>query len=67
MFYSFIQTAKANGLDPAIYLTNMLEKLPYCKTKADFEKLLPWNLKAELQADKNQTSATRQETLAKAA
>ena len=67
MFYSFIQTAKANGLDPAIYLTNMLEKLPYCRTEADFEKLLPWHLKAELQADKNQTSATRQETLAKAA
>jgi transposase len=67
MFYSFIQTAKANHLDPGLYITKMLEKLPYCKTEADFGKLLPWNLKAELQADKNQASATCQETLAKAA
>ena len=48
IFYSLIQTAKANGLDPCYYLTTMLERLPHCKTEAEFEKLLPWHIKAEL-------------------
>ena len=44
MFYTFIQTATANGLEPAQYLTDVLEQLPYCKTKTDYEQLLLWNI-----------------------
>lgn len=41
MFYSLIETAKKNGLEPFDYLSKMLEKLPMAKTVDDFEKLLP--------------------------
>jgi len=41
MFFSLIETAKANGLEPFDYLNRMLEKLPAAKTVEDFEKLLP--------------------------
>ena len=41
MFYSLIETAKANGMEPFDYLNRMLEKLPLAKTVDDFEKLLP--------------------------
>jgi transposase len=41
MYYSLIETAKRNDIEPFYYLTNMLEKLPQAKTVDDFEKLLP--------------------------
>ncbi len=41
MYYSLIETAKANGIEPFDYLNKMLEKLPAAKTVDDFEKLLP--------------------------
>ncbi len=41
MFFSLIETAKANGFEPFDYLNRMLEKLPSAKTVDDFEKLLP--------------------------
>ncbi len=41
MFFSLIETAKRNDLDPFAYLSKMLEKLPFAKTLEDFEKLLP--------------------------
>ena len=41
MFYSLIETAKANDLEPFDYLNRMLEKLPLAKSVDDFEKLLP--------------------------
>ena len=44
IFYTLIQTAKANGIEPFAYLSAMLEQLPYCNTEADFEQLLPWNI-----------------------
>lgn len=50
VFYSLIQTAKANDIEPFSYLNAMLEKLPFCKTDSDFEMLLPWNIKDELRA-----------------
>ena len=56
IYYSLIQTAKANQIDPGLYLTRMLKKLPLCKIEADFETLLPWNIKAEIQAEKEQRS-----------
>jgi hypothetical protein len=41
MFYSLIETAKKNGLEPFDYLNKMLDKLPHAETVDDFEKLLP--------------------------
>ncbi len=41
MYFSLIETAKKNGLEPFDYLSKMLEKLPMAETVDDFEKLLP--------------------------
>ncbi|MCB9061418.1 MAG: transposase domain-containing protein [Halobacteriovoraceae bacterium] len=49
MYYSLIETAKMNGLDPFDYLNRMLDKLPHAKTVDDFERLLP--LKGQFLAD----------------
>ena len=38
------QTAKANGLEPEEYIRNLFEQAPYCETKEDWKKLLPWNI-----------------------
>jgi len=40
-FYSLIETAKANGLEPFSYLNYIFEEIPYCKDEDDFRKLLP--------------------------
>ena len=53
MYYSFIETAKANGLDPYDYLRDMLKQLPYATTVEQLERLLPWNIQ-KLNAAKNQ-------------
>ena len=47
MYYSMIETAKANGLEPYAYLWALLTQLPSCKTVEDYELLLPWNIKLE--------------------
>jgi transposase len=39
--YSLLITAKANGIEPVGYLTRVIERLPYCVTVDDYEKLLP--------------------------
>jgi len=41
MFYSLIETAKANGLNVFEYFNTMLDQLPNAKTLEDYEKLLP--------------------------
>lgn len=43
-YYSLIQTAKEQGLNPHVYLFYIFEKAPYCKTTEDWEALLPWNV-----------------------
>jgi len=43
--YSLIETAKANGLEPYLYLTQVLKALPYADTVEKIEALLPWNIK----------------------
>ena len=43
--YSLIETAKANGLEPYSYLTQVLKALPYADTVEKLEALLPWNIK----------------------
>lgn len=40
--YTVLQTAKANGREPASYLAMLIERLPYCNDLADFEALLPY-------------------------
>jgi transposase len=42
--YSLVATAKANGLNPYEYLRHVFVTLPYLKTAAEAESLLPWNL-----------------------
>jgi len=48
-FYSLIETAKANGLEPSRYLLYLFEKYPYAKSSEDIFNLLPMNVsKADL-------------------
>jgi hypothetical protein len=39
---NIVETAKANGLEPYEYLRRLFERLPYAKTVADYESLLPF-------------------------
>lgn len=48
--YSLVETAKANGIEPLEYLTHLYSHLPGATLAADFEALLPWNVKAALTA-----------------
>jgi len=43
--YSRIETCKANGIEPYDYLIAVFRQLPLAETAADFEALLPWQLK----------------------
>ncbi len=45
LFYSLIETAKANGLEPHSYLLYLLEQLPHAITEDDKKALLPIYLK----------------------
>jgi transposase len=40
-FYSLVETAKANGLEPYNYLRHIFEKLPLAETDQDYRNLLP--------------------------
>jgi transposase len=47
-WYSVVETAKANGLEPYWYLRYVFEQMPlYLKEGRSVEPLLPWNLSAE--------------------
>lgn len=51
VFFSLIETAKANGLEPYAYLRYLFAKLPLAKTPEDYQALLPKNIdKAALAA-----------------
>ena len=47
LIYSLVETTKANGMEPYLWLRNALRALPTATTVEHFEALLPWNLKAE--------------------
>ena len=52
--YSFIETAKANDIEPYAYLVDVLTRLPYADTVEKLEELLPWSFKkSELEKVKN--------------
>jgi len=40
-FYSLVETAKANGLEPYKYLRYIFEKLPLARTEQEYKNLLP--------------------------
>jgi hypothetical protein len=40
-FFSLIETAKANGLEPYTYLRFLFSKIPSAVNEADFRDLLP--------------------------
>lgn len=42
--YSLIETAKANGLEPAAYIHHVLERIATADTLEALETLLPWNV-----------------------
>ncbi len=44
VIYSLVQTAKANGVEPYLWLLRVLRDLPAAKSVDDVEALLPWNL-----------------------
>ena len=43
-FFSLIETAKANGLEPYAYLRHIFKNLPLVKTEQDLADLLPQNI-----------------------
>ena len=43
-FFTLIETAKANGLEPYAYLGHIFEKLPLAKTEQDLKNLLAQNI-----------------------
>jgi len=47
-FYSLVETAKANGLEPYSYLRHIFEKLPLAQTVQDYEDLLPQYISKDL-------------------
>ncbi len=44
IIYSLVQTAKANGVEPYIWLRRVLSALPAAQTVEQMEALLPWNM-----------------------
>jgi hypothetical protein len=47
LIYSLVETAKANAVEPYLWLRHVLRALPAATTVEHFEALLPCNLKAE--------------------
>jgi transposase len=41
LYFTLLETAKENGLNPNTYFTNLFHKIPEAKTLEDFEALLP--------------------------
>lgn len=47
-WFSLVETAKANGIEPYWYLRHVFEHMPLClKLNHSIEHLLPWNLSLE--------------------
>ena len=47
-FYSLIETAKANGLEPYSYLRHVFTLLPQAQTQESVAALLPWHVSTEV-------------------
>jgi transposase len=46
-WYSLIETAKLNGIEPYLYLCYILARLPESNDPAEYRFLLPWNIPKE--------------------
>ncbi len=61
IFYSLIETAKANEIEPYAYLRHVFKELPYADTADKLDALLPWNVKDQIPSlkrnEKNQYTA----------
>jgi transposase len=49
VWYSIMETAKANGLEPYHYLKRVFEQLPLATSDDDVDALLPWNIELPAQ------------------
>jgi len=45
LYYTLIETAKANGLEPYTYLSYVIGNMANAETVEQWEALLPWNMK----------------------
>lgn len=43
--FTLVESAKANDVEPSVYLETIFKELPNCSTIQDYEALLPWNYK----------------------
>jgi len=43
--FSLVMTARANGIEPFAYLSELFDRLPTATTVEAVEALLPWNLR----------------------
>ena len=43
-YYTLIETAKANNLEPYSYLKYVLENIATATSVEDYKQLLPWNI-----------------------
>ena len=43
-FFTLIETAKANGLEPYAYLRHIFKKLPLAQTEQDLKDIPPQNI-----------------------
>jgi len=61
IFYSLIETAKANEIEPYAYLRHIFKALPDADTVEKVEVFLPWNVKDQMPSfkrnEKNQQAA----------
>lgn len=47
LFYSLVETAKANALEPYAYFLYLFDRLPYAVTEEDWKQLLPIHITPE--------------------
>jgi transposase len=52
--YSLVMTCRANEVEPYAYLNHLFEHMPAANSVEQIEALLPWNLKAMLDAQKDE-------------
>ncbi len=45
MYYTLIETAKANEIEPYAYLSQVIGRMADVETVEQWEALLPWNVK----------------------
>ena len=57
IFYSLIETAKANDIEPSSYLGLLFKRLPEADSVEALEKLLPWAVKNEVTPLKKKKAA----------